>query len=218
MKNPFHTILQLRSAQPQRTPADGTSFPTLPQVMLTVGARINALFALFCIMLILLPRPAHADSFTIDISPLIDWISSSSISLDHDAAGNFYFTGPSFWQTTNETGNLTFDGNLSYVGIGGGIGDTTLNPTAFGAGGLTGDGDIVVTTNTPHLAFSLLVSERRIINEDNELQFVEINGIHTSGDGDPIPEPSTMLLMATGLLGLAGYRWYQRRREGTQVG
>ncbi len=33
-----------------------------------------------------------------------------------------------------------------------------------------------------------------------------------------VPEPTTMLLFATGLLGLGGYRWQQRRRERTQVG
>ena len=34
----------------------------------------------------------------------------------------------------------------------------------------------------------------------------------------PVPEPGTIALFATGLLALGGYRWYYRRREGTQVG
>ncbi len=33
----------------------------------------------------------------------------------------------------------------------------------------------------------------------------------------PVPAPSAGLLMASGLLGLVGYRWQQRRREGTQT-
>jgi len=42
----------------------------------------------------------------------------------------------------------------------------------------------------------------------------------SQGDGElrPVPEPSTLLLSVSGLLGLAGYRWHQRRRERTQVG
>ncbi len=33
-----------------------------------------------------------------------------------------------------------------------------------------------------------------------------------------VPEPSSILLLASGIAGLAGYRWQQRRREGTQLG
>lgn len=34
----------------------------------------------------------------------------------------------------------------------------------------------------------------------------------------PIPEPTTLLLLSSGLLALAGYRWRQGRREGQHIG
>ena len=34
-----------------------------------------------------------------------------------------------------------------------------------------------------------------------------------SAVGPTVPEPSTTLLLATGILGLAGYRWKQRYPE-----
>ena len=43
-------------------------------------------------------------------------------------------------------------------------------------------------------------------------------GRFTAAAAATVPEPSTYLLFGSGLLGLAGYRWSQRRRERTQLG
>ena len=45
-----------------------------------------------------------------------------------------------------------------------------------------------------------------------------VTGIFVLDQSSQVPEPSTALLITTGLLGLAGYRWSQRRRERLQAG
>lgn len=41
--------------------------------------------------------------------------------------------------------------------------------------------------------------------------------VSTTISAAPVPEPTTIALFGSGLLALAGTRWYQRRREGTQL-
>jgi len=59
----------------------------------------------------------------------------------------------------------------------------------------------------------------------NDLSFEAENGLGTRVAGvgsavlvSAVPEPTSVLLFASGLLGLAGYRWHNRRGEGTQLG
>ena len=80
-----------------------------------------------------------------------------------------------------------------------------------------------VTDNPPqnHPAISISWNRQaldqiiiRFDDSDNNI-FIDRSGTATR---TTIPGPSTMPLVAAGLLGFAGYRWYQRRHEGTQVG
>ena len=73
-------------------------------------------------------------------------------------------------------------------------------------------------TNTTNLQNRV---ERTVIVPPGVPEFrtrVNLNGTATRVQVSPIPEPTTLLLTATGLLALAGYRWRQRRGQGVQVG
>ncbi len=65
---------------------------------------------------------------------------------------------------------------------------------------------------------------------DYDVTFFEFSGFSLGPGGrdqdarsnnvniSPVPEPATLALLGSGLLGLAGYRWQQRRREETHLG
>ena len=77
---------------------------------------------------------------------------------------------------------------------------------------------VLVGSDNPNLSFTAspfvgaLGGEYRGEYEDEQGNPSDIKGTIAA-----VPEPSTLILSATGLLGLAGYRWLQRRRQ-AQVG
>ncbi len=77
-----------------------------------------------------------------------------------------------------------------------------------------------------YLAFDGSLSESRVIRPDftgmnwnvgGRKWIKRMSGSQVVGTASTVPAPTSMLLMGSGLLGLAGYRWSQRRREGTQL-
>ncbi len=136
------------------------------------------------------PFPAIPDlSGTFSYDTLSMTIQSLAITLTN-ASDSFMFN-------TSDVTNLTLDGfDLS-----------TLNPSPI---------NVFIETNftlgtIPSAPNDLF--EYEFDPADGMANFTgesTVTGMNTTPPGPAVPEPSTALLMATGLLGLAGYRWKQR--------
>ena len=94
--------------------------------------------------------------------------------------------------------------------FGGSILDFEAQNSFFGIG-LDNDGP-------PLFRGIIFVEQLRAIPERIDRTVIQSRPTITAKTTSPVPEPTTMMLFGTGLLGLAGYRWHQRRREGTQLG
>ena len=181
-------------------------------------------------LILMVPTTSWANAFTFTDHTLFPWITNLSLSLDHDSAGNVNFLngGHNTWTTVNAGTNAGLDGTLVYNSqfftstAGNKISHTQNLPSNTSPSATTPSNWILSGTIAD---FTLTVDEHRrsfFIGPEPDCrptctQFLTDSVSGLSHSETPIPEPTTMLLFGTGLLGLAGYRWQQRRREGTQV-
>jgi len=146
--------------------------------------------------------------------------SAEAIPMSYTVTGDVTGTITMDFMTSNQASNVASDWNLTYSGVV----FTHRDPFTFSFRNLnTTFGVDDINIQSGELGFG-----RRI----NIFFFGPTfkSGLYSGGYTDgaagtplngtfaPVPEPTTMLLFGTGLLGLAGYRWSQRRRERAQVG
>ncbi len=96
--------------------------------------------------------------------------------------------------------------------------DSTTNGTFFNQGIVVEGGILSVAQFDDNIAngFQMVNAEdlRIVIAGNTSPRFELLNAPTIS----QVPEPTSIAMFATGLLGLAGYRWAGRRREGIQAG
>jgi len=167
---------------------------------MTLHLRYAAVILALCVsVFVWAPKPANATPMTYDFTsgPLTGWFT-----YDSDLATNNF----SDWDFTDGIGTYTTGGFLTNNV------DRLVSNASFPlpAPFVVGLGDLNLTTVKPDYAWLGQYAD----DVDN---FTVLSG-QGSYVQRAVPEPTTFLLLALGLLALLGYEWRQRRQAGMQVG
>ena len=130
------------------------------------------------------------------------------------------------WNLLLDTGStrgiLAGPNTASRVFVAGSLLTATTHELSFGFSEGTGDFRFRSTSHSDvhwiihsNKSLPFITGEQVSVGIGSGEQFEKRQGtqvIATTGSASPIPEPSTALLLLTGLAGVAGYRWHQARR------